>query len=72
MIRSITFSKSSLRNTIRVSNNLDLDQAGHFVGPDLGLQKVSADNTGMLRVKDGGILIACTQGSHRFEKYLNI
>ena len=23
-------------NTIRVSNNLDSDQARHFVGPDLG------------------------------------
>ena len=34
-------------NTIRVSNNLDPDQARHFVGPDLGpncLQILSADN----------------------------
>ena len=31
-----TFSKNSFRNTIRVSNSLDLDQAQHFVKPDLG------------------------------------
>ena len=30
------FSKNSFRNTIRVSNRLDPDQAQHFVGPDLG------------------------------------
>ena len=33
---------------IRVSNSLDPDQFGHFVGPDLGpncLQSLSADNT---------------------------
>ena len=42
------FSKNSRRNTIRVSNNLDPDQAQHFVNPDLGpicLQRLSADNT---------------------------
>ena len=36
------------RNTIRVSNSLDPDQAQHFVGPDLGpncLQRLSADDT---------------------------
>ena len=31
-----TFSKISFRNTIRVSNTLDPDQARHFVGSDLG------------------------------------
>ena len=34
-------------NTIRVSNNLDSDQARHLVGPDLGpncLQRLSPDN----------------------------
>ena len=31
-----TFSKNSFRNTIRVSNSLDLDQAKHFVAPDEG------------------------------------
>ena len=34
-------------NTIRLSNSLDPDQAGHFVGPDLGLnclQRLSADD----------------------------
>ena len=45
----LTFSKKkkSFRNTIRVSNSLDPDQAWHFVEPDLGpnhLQKLSADD----------------------------
>ena len=43
-----TFLKNSFRNTIRVSNSLDPDQARHLVGPDLGpncLQKLSADDT---------------------------
>ena len=30
-----TVSKNSFRNTIRVSNSLDLDQARHFVRPDI-------------------------------------
>ena len=30
-----TFSKNSFRNTIRLSNSLDPDQAWHIVGPDL-------------------------------------
>ena len=41
-------------NTISVSNNLDPDQAQHFVGPDLGqnfLQTLSADDTSRKRVK---------------------
>ena len=29
------FSKNSFRNTISVSNSLDPEQAGHFVGPVL-------------------------------------
>ena len=40
--------KFSLRNTIRVSNSLDPDQARHFVWPVLDLnclQKLSADDT---------------------------
>ena len=35
------------RNTIRVSNSLDPDQARHYVGPGLGtncLQRLSADD----------------------------
>ena len=43
----LIFSKTSSRNTIRVSNSLDPDQDRHFVGPDLGpncLQKLSADD----------------------------
>ena len=43
----LTFTKKSFRNTIRVSNNLDPDQARHFTGPDLGpncLQRLSADD----------------------------
>ena len=42
------FRKIISRITIRVSNSLDPDQAGHFVGPDFGpncLQKLTADNT---------------------------
>ena len=31
-----TFSKNPFRNTIRVPNSLDPDQARHYVGPDLG------------------------------------
>ena len=47
-LSKINFSKKSSRNTIRVSNSLDPDQARHFVRPDLGpncLQRLSADNT---------------------------
>ena len=43
----INFYKKIFQEYHRVSNNLDLDQAGHFVGPDLGpncLQKLSADD----------------------------
>ena len=32
----INFSKNSLRNTIRISNGLDLDQDRCSVGPELG------------------------------------
>ena len=41
-----TFLKKSCRNTIRVSNSLDPNQAQHFVRPDQGpncLQKLSAE-----------------------------
>ena len=44
----LTFLKNSFKNTIRMSNSLDPDQAQHFVGPDLGpncLQKLSADDS---------------------------
>ena len=43
----INFFKKYFRNTIRVSNKLDPDQARHSVGPDLGpkcLQRSSADD----------------------------
>ena len=42
------FSKEKIRDTIRVSNSLDPDQARRFVGPDLGpncLQNLSAEDT---------------------------
>ena len=45
-ISKSTFLKIFIRNTIRVSNSLDPDQAGRSVGPDLGqncLQRLSAD-----------------------------
>ena len=41
-------SKAYLRNTSRVSNSLDPDQARQFVGPTLGpncFQRLSADDT---------------------------
>ena len=43
-----TVSKNSFRNTIKVSNSLDPDQARRFVLPDLDtncLQKLLADDT---------------------------
>ena len=43
----LTFQKKSFRNTIRVSDSLDSDQAWCFVRPDLGpncLQRLLADN----------------------------
>ena len=42
-----TFSTESFRNTIRVSNSLDPDQARQNAGPDLNpncLQRLSADD----------------------------
>ena len=45
----INLLENSFRNTIRVPNSLDPDQARHFVGPDLGpkcLQRFSADDNG--------------------------
>ena len=54
--RLLIFSKNPFRNTIRVSNRLDPDQARHFVEPDLGpncLQRLSADGTSRQRVKLG-------------------
>ena len=44
-----TLSEISFRNTIRVSNSFDPDQARCFFGPDLGpncLEMLSADDTG--------------------------
>ena len=44
----------SFRNTSRVSNRLDPDQARHFVGHDLGpncLKRFSADDTSRQCVK---------------------
>ena len=49
----INFLRNSFRNTTRVSNSLDPDQARHYVGPDLVpkcLQKLSADDTRRQRV----------------------
>ena len=48
------FSKNSFRNTIRVSNSLDPDQAQCLDGLDLVpncLQKLPADDTSRQRVK---------------------
>ena len=44
---TVTLSINNFRNTISVSNRLDLDQARQNVGPDLGpncLQMLSVDN----------------------------
>ena len=49
----LTFSKKMFRNTTRVSNGLDTDQARCFVGPDVGpscLQRLSAVATSEERV----------------------
>ena len=53
LIFKIRFFEQYFRNTIRVSNTLDPDQARHFVGPYLGpncLQMLSADNTGKHKI----------------------
>ena len=47
-----TFLQNSFRNTIKVSNSLDPDQARHYVRPDLVpncLQRLSADVTSKQR-----------------------
>ena len=57
-----TFCKNSFRNTIRVSNFLDPDQARHFVGPDLGpkcLHELSADDTSRQRVNPYPVNCLC-------------
>ena len=49
------------KNTIRVSNCLDTDQAQHFFGPDLGpssLQHLSTDNTSRQRVNIVVVIIS--------------
>ena len=51
----INFFEKLFRNTIRVSNSLGPDPAGHFVGPDLGpncLQRLSADDNSRQIVHD--------------------
>ena len=55
----INFFEKKFRNTIRVSNSLEPDQARHFVGPDLDpncLQKLSANDTSRQRVYEFGIM----------------
>ena len=52
----LSFSKNYCRNTIRVSNSLDPDQAQHLVRPDLGpncLRRLSSDNILRQNVKVG-------------------
>ena len=58
----LTFAKKSFRNTIRVSNSLDPNQAQRFFGPDLNpncLQRLSTIKaaTSGERVKSCQILI---------------
>ena len=50
-----------------MSTSLDLDQARHFVGPDLGpncLQRLSADDTSRQRVNDKTICHSQNPISH--------
>ena len=54
--KSSFFSIIIFRNTIRVSNSLNADQARHCAGPDLGpncLQRLLADDTSKQRIKVG-------------------
>ena len=55
-----TFSKKYFKNTIRVSNSFDPDQARRKVGPDLGqncLQSLPADETSRQRVNAVKLLV---------------
>ena len=63
--------KKSVRNTIRVSNSLDPDQARRFVGPDLGpncLQKLPADDARRQRVNIFNKLVRVYFRLFTFEK----
>ena len=54
----INFLREKIRNTIKVSNSMDPDQARRFVGPDLGpncLQRLSVDDTRSLRLNGSQI-----------------
>ena len=54
LLLKMNFVKNSFRNSNRVSNNLNPNQARQKVGPDLDpncLQRLSADNTSRQRVK---------------------
>ena len=60
---------NSFRNTIRVSNRLDPDQARHFVRPDLCpncLQKLSADDISSQRVNK---VLFCLSDQERGKVY---
>ena len=55
----LNFSNNRFRNTIRVSNSLDPDQAQQNVGPDLGpncLQRSSTDD----RERNGSVVECLT------------
>ena len=54
------FQKLSLSKIPPVSNIWDLDQTRSFIGPDLSpncLQRLSADNTGRLRVISANVIL---------------
>ena len=58
------FGKNSFRNTIRVSNSMDADQDGNFVGPDLGpnlLKWLTADEKAAASKErvDADALVSC-------------
>ena len=65
------FFKISFRNTLRVSNSLDPDQARHFVGTGLDpncLQKLSADDTSRQRALELTICIFLYVQFHFFSE----
>ena len=67
-------SQNYFRNTIRVSNSLDPDQARHYVGPDQGsncFQNVSVDVTRSQRYNRLHLIIAYISTRVRRPVFLN-
>ena len=65
-----TFLKNYFRNSVRVSDILDPDQARHIVGPNLGpncLQRLSAEDTSRQ-----SIIHLCTCMQHMYHVGLQV